>query len=286
MSDAYIFDVEESNFQSVVVDNSHKLPVLVDFWADWCQPCKSLIPILHKIAEDFAGQVILAKVNSDQQPALVQQYGVRSLPTVKLFANGEVVDEFTGALPEADILAKLDRYIQHESDAMLAAAVAEFEQGNTEAAIEHMRVATEVDPNNPRVLVTYARVLLEQGQAGALKVFIDGLSAEMQVLPGIKLIKAQLDAASRLGDGVQNQDLLKRIAENENDYEAREQLSALYVSQGAYAQALEQLLEIMKRDRAYKDDAARKGLLSLFEMLGAENPLTGEYRRKMSLLLF
>lgn len=286
MSDVYIFDVEESNFESVVVENSHKLPVLVDFWAEWCQPCQSLIPILHKIAEDFAGQLILAKVNSDQQQALVQQYGVRSLPTVKLFVNGEVVDEFTGALPESDILAMLDKYLERESDAMLAAAVAEYEKGNIDSAIEHMRQAAEIDPDNPRVQITYARVLLEHEQTDALQAFIENLSTEMQALPDISAIKAQLDIVGRLGEGVNAEDLLARIEANEKDSEAREQLSALYVSQGNYAAALEQLLEIMKRDRAYNDDAGRKGMLALFEMLGPENPLTAEYRRKMSLLLF
>lgn len=286
MSDAYIFDVEESNFQSVVVENSHKLPVLVDFWADWCQPCQSLIPILHKIAEDFAGQIVLAKVNSDQQPALVQQYGVRSLPTVKLFVNGEVVDEFTGALPESEILTKLDKYLQHESDTLLAAAVAEFEQGNIEAAIEYMRQAAESDPENPRVLITYARVLLEHKKSDVLKAFIENLSPTMQALPDIAAVRAQLDITAQIGEGVQIEDLLARIEADEKDSKTREQLSALYVTRGEYALALEQLLEIMKRDRAYNDDAGRKGLLNLFEMLGPENPLTTEYRRKMSSLLF
>lgn len=286
MPEAYIFDIDESNFQSVVVENSHKLPVLVDFWADWCQPCQSLIPILHKIAEDFAGQIILAKVNSDQQQALVEQYGVRSLPTVKLFVSGEVVDEFTGALPESDILAKLDKYLVRESDAMLAAAVAEYEQGNIESAIAHMRQAAESDPENSRVQITYARVLLEHKQIDVLKAFIENLSSEMQALPDIAAIRAQLDITAKIGEGVHADDLLARIEANEKDCEAREQLSALYVSQGAYAPALEQLFEIMKRDRAYNDDAGRKGLLNLFEMLGAENPLTAEYRRKMSSLLF
>ena len=286
MSDVYIFDVEESNFESVVVENSHKLPVLVDFWAEWCQPCQSLIPVLHKIATDFAGQLVLAKVNSDEQQALVQQYGVRSLPTVKLFVNGEVVDEFTGALPESEILAKLDNYLQRESDAMLAAAVAEYEQGNVEAAIEHMREAAESDPDNPRVQTTYARVLLEHKQTDTLQAFIQSMPTEMQTLPEIAAIKAQLEILARLGNGMQAETLLARVEADPDDCEAREQLSALYVSQGNYVAALEQLLEIMRRDRAYNEDAGRMGLLRLFEMLGPENPLTVEYRRKMSLLLF
>lgn len=286
MPDAYIFDVEENNFESVVVENSHKLPVLVDFWADWCQPCQSLIPILHKIAEDYAGQIILAKVNSDQQQALAEKYSVRSLPTVKLFVDGEVVDEFTGALPESDILTKLDKYLVRESDTMMAAALAEYEQGNVESAIEHMRQAAETDPGNARVQVTYARVLLEHKQTDALLAFLESLSAEMQAVPDIIAIKAQLNITARLGDDTNADELLARIEADEKDSAAREQLSALYVSRGDYAAALEQLLEIMKRDRSYNDDAGRKGLLSLFEMLGPENPLTAEYRRKMSLLLF
>ena len=286
MPDAYIFDVVESDFQSVVVENSHKLPVLVDFWADWCEPCKVLIPTLHKIAQDFAGQVILAKVNSDKNPALLEKYAVRSLPTVKLFVDGEVVDEFTGALPEAEILSKLDKYLRHESDAMLEAAVAEFEKGNIEVAIDLMRQAAMSDPENSRVQITYARVLLEHQKSDALKDFIAGLSVDMLAVPDIAAIKAQLDAVAEVGQTSNAEDLLARIEANEKDCEAREKLSAVYLSQGAYALALEQLLAIMKHDRGYKDDAGRKGLLSLFEMLGAENPLTSEYRRKMSLLLF
>ena len=279
-----VFEATDSNFQQEVLESP--TPVLVDFWAEWCQPCQSLIPVLHKIATDFAGQLVLAKVNSDEQQALVQQYGVRSLPTVKLFVNGEVVDEFTGALPESEILAKLDNYLQRESDAMLAAAVAEYEQGNVEAAIEHMREAAESDPDNPRVQTTYARVLLEHKQTDTLQAFIQSMPTEMQTLPEIAAIKAQLEILARLGNGMQAETLLARVEADANDCEAREQLSALYVSQGNYVAALEQLLEIMRRDRAYNEDAGRMGLLRLFEMLGPENPLTVEYRRKMSLLLF
>jgi len=285
MSDAYIFDVDESNFHGVVVENSHKLPVLVDFWADWCQPCQSLIPILHKIAEDLAGQVVLAKVNSDQQQQLAQQYGVRSLPTVKLFMNGEVVDEFTGALPESEIRAMLDKYIERESDRIMAAAYAEHEKGNADAAVALMKQAADSDPENIRVQVIYLRVLMEHGEQDEALQRLERLPSNIQADAALQGIRAQLDIMAKVGDA-SLEELRARIEANENDFEAREKLSAVLMTQGDYQPALHQLFEIMKRDRSYNDDAGRKGLIKIFEILGNENPLVGEYRRRMSSLLF
>jgi len=285
MSDAYIFDVDESNFHGVVVENSHKLPVLVDFWADWCQPCQALIPTLHKLAEDMAGQFVLAKVNSDQQQALAQQYGVRSLPTVKLFMNGEVVDEFTGALPESEIRAFLDKYIERESDRIMAAAYAEHEKGNADAAVALMKQAADSDPENIRVQVIYLRVLIGHGEQDEALQRLEQLPPDIQADAALQGLRAQLDIMAQAG-GANTDDLVARIEADENDFEAREKLSAVLVSQGDFQPALQQLFEIMKRDRTYNDDAGRKGLLKIFEMLGSDNPLVGEYRRRMSTLLF
>ena len=282
---AYIFDVDETNFASVVLENSHKLPVLVDFWAEWCQPCQSLIPLLHKLAEELAGQFILAKVNSDEQQALTQQNGVRSLPTVKLIVNGEIVDEFTGAQSEAHIRTMLEPYLTRESDNMMAAAVAEYEQGNTEAAIELMLAAAASDPSNTRVQAMTINVLLEHDRQDEAIQMLDNLPTEAQQDPDILGIKARLEIIEQAGN-VDAATLQEQIAADENNLEAREQLSAVFVSQSQFELALEQLYEVMKRDRGYGDDAGRKGLLRLFEMLGSDNPLVGEYRRKMSLLLF
>lgn len=286
MAQAYIFDVDESNFEGVVVENSHKLPVLVDFWAEWCQPCQSLIPVLHKVAEDLAGQVILAKVNSDEQQALAQQFGVRSLPTVKLFVNGEVVDEFTGAMPESHIHKMLDNYIVRESDNVMAEALQEYEQGNVDSAIKKMAQAAASDPANLRVQLMYAQVLAQHEQVNEALAVLDNLPAEKRDDPEVTSLKAKLDIAAQAGEVSDARALLKQVEDNPGDLAAREQLSAVYVTIGEYAQALEQLLEIMKRDRAYNDDAGRKGLIKIFELLGNEGPLVSEYRRKMGTLLF
>lgn len=286
MSQAYIFDVDDKNFEDVVVGNSHKLPVLVDFWADWCEPCKALAPILHKVAEDLAGKVILAKVNSDQQQVLAQKYGVRSLPTVKLFVKGEVVSEFTGAVPESQVRDMLAQYIFSEADQLMAAALQEYEQGNIDAAIEKMAAAASMDSANIRVQLLYARVLAENHrQAAALQVLAN-LPADKQADPEVVSLRTQLDFAAKAGEVSDAKALLKQVEDNPGDLAAREQLSAVYVSINDYPQAMAHLLEIMKRDRSYNDDAGRKGLLRIFELLGSNNPLVGEYRRKMSLLLF
>lgn len=282
---AYIFDVDESNFSGVVLENSHKLPVLVDFWAEWCQPCQTLIPILHKLAEELAGQFVLAKVDSDAQQALSQQLGVKGLPTVKLFVKGEVVDEFTGAQSETHIRSMLGPYMVRESDKMMAAAVAEYEQGNIDAAIGLMKQAAESDPANTSVQVMYIRVLSEHGHSDEANQVLANLPAEAQQDPDVISFKAQFEIMQQAG-GADVETLQARIAADENDLEAREQLSAVLVSQGQFQPALQQLLEVMQRDRSYKDDAGRKGLIRLFEMLGSENPLVAEYRRRMATLLF
>jgi len=281
---AYIFDVDETNFTQVVVENSHKLPVLVDFWADWCEHCKTLTPLLHKLAEELAGQFILAKVNADQQQNLTQHNSVRSLPTVKLIVNGEVVDEFTGAQSEAQIKAMLEPYLVREADKLMAAAVAEYERGDIEAAISLMKQASESDLNNVRVQVMAMRVLLENNRKEEAAIIFGRLSEEAKSNPDVIAIQAQLEMINNEANAELSA-LQDRIIQNENDLEAREQLSALLVSQAMFEPALEQLLEIMKRDRSYNDDAGRKGLLSLFEMLGSNNPLVGTYRRRIATMM-
>ena len=286
MPQAYIFDVDASNFDDVVVGNSHKLPVLVDFWAEWCQPCQMLIPVLHKLAEEMAGQFILAKVNSDEQQELAQRYGVRSLPTVKLFVNGEIVDEFMGAQPESQIVAMLDKYLVRESDNVMATALQEYQAGNIDAAIEKMREAAAMDPANLRVQLMYARVLAEHERGEEALQVLNNLPADKQADPEVSSLKTQLEFAAQAGTAGDGNALQARIEENPDDHAAREQLAAMYVATGDFANALEQYLAIMKRDRAYNDDAGRKGMLRIFEMLGNEGPIVAEYRRKMSSLLF
>lgn len=281
---AYIFDVDETNFNQAVIENSHKLPVLVDFWAEWCEPCKTLIPILHKLAEELAGQFILAKINADQQQNLTQQNAVRSLPTVKLIVNGKVVDEFSGAESEAHIRKMLEPYLVRESDKLMAAAVAEYEQGNNEAAIKLMKQAADSDPGNIRVQMMAIKVLMENKQKEDAAIIFARLPAEHRQSPEMQQVQMQLEKVDEQAS-TELQALQARIDKDANDLAARQELSAILVSQAKFEPALEQLLEIMKRDRNFNDDAGRKGLLALFETLGSSNALVGQYRRRIATML-
>ncbi len=281
----YIFDVTPENFEQIVIQGSEQQLVLVDFWADWCAPCKMLLPILSKLADEFQGQFILAKVNTDQQQALAQQFGVRSLPTVKFFKQGKIVDEFMGAQSESQIRTMLDQHIVRESDRMLQQARSFLDQGKTEEAKTLLQQANETDPGRTPVIAELAGLLLKQGDTSAARALIDTLPTSEQTVPEIAALLASIEFAQEAGSLPDEQELEKMIAEDENNLEARYQYAMLKINAGDYETGMEQLLEIMQRDRQFKDDIGRKTLLKVFDMLG-ENPVAAKYRRKMFNLLY
>ena len=154
----YIFDIDEANYEQIVLQGSHQVPVLVDFWASWCQPCQLLMPLLAKLVEEYQGRFILAKINTEEQQAIAGQFGIRSIPTVKLFRDGQPVDEFAGALPESEIRAFLDRHLPRASDGSVAQAEERLHAGDTEGALALLSQAREEDPGNPRLLVAMAQI--------------------------------------------------------------------------------------------------------------------------------
>ena len=176
----HIVTVTEENFAFAVLEQSAEVPVLVDFWADWCAPCRMLSPILDKLAAELKGKLVVAKVNSDQQQQLAMQYGVRSLPTVKLFRDGRIVDEFMGALPEGQIRSFLDRHMPRESDALVARAQTLIEQGDVDAAGRLLDQAQADDPGNPRVSLALAAFKLSRGAFDEAAAAVEALPFEMQ----------------------------------------------------------------------------------------------------------
>lgn len=281
----YIFDVTSENFEETVILGSAKHLVLVDFWADWCAPCKMLLPVLAKLTEEFNGQFILAKVNSDQQQALAQQYAVRSLPTVKFFKNGSIVGEFMGAQSEGQIRTLLDQHIIRESDHLLQQAMTLQNQGKLDAAISLLEQANDADPGQAVIVAELVNILLQQGDIEKAEALIQSLPSSEKDKPEIASLLAQLEFTLKAENLPDDSELEKMIEKDENNLQARLQYATLNINRGDYESAMEQLLKIMQRDRSFEDDIGRKTLLKVFDMLG-DDPVASQYRRKMFNLLY
>jgi putative thioredoxin len=283
---SYILDTDSASFQALVVDGSYRVPVLVDFWAEWCGPCRSLAPILEKLAEEFKGRFLLVKVDTDREQEVASQFGIRSLPTVKLFKDGVVVDEFMGAQPESRVRALLERFVPRESDDARAQAQTLRENGKLTQARSLLEEAHAGDLDNQRVIPDLANVLIDLGELEQAKNLLDSASASVRTDDEMRTARVRLGFAEVSESSPPIDELIQAIEKEPRDCESRYRLGALHVGRGEYEAALEKFIEILRMDRAFRDDAGRKGLLSVFEMLGNEDPLVGRYRAQMSSLLY
>ncbi|MEE9494242.1 MAG: thioredoxin [Gammaproteobacteria bacterium] len=284
MSDsAYIVEVNADNFEAVILQGSMQQPVLVDFWADWCQPCQALMPILSKLAEEYTGKFILAKVNSDENQTLASQFDVRSLPTVKLFKQGQPVDEFMGTLPEGEVRAFLDKHIEQPSDKLQETAIAAFHDGNPEEALRLLEEANQMDPGRAAIVTDLANLLAQTGNTERARELLDNLPADERDSPEVKSLQAKLAFSAEVTDLPDVEQL--RSASTQGDLKAMSQLTTWSIANEDYRSALELALTIMQKDRSFKDDLGRKTLLQIFDMLGTD-PLVNEYRRKMASALY
>lgn len=281
----FITDVTAENFEAVVIQGSAEHLVLVDFWADWCAPCKMLLPILSKLADESNGQFVLAKVNSDQQQTLVQQYAVRSLPTVKFFKDGVIVDEFMGAQSEGQIRTMLDQHIIRESDYLHQQAMALQSEEKIDDAISLLEQANEADPGRIVIIADLANLLLHKREIIQAETLIKSLPASEQEKPEIASLLANMEFSQAAENLPDVSELEKIITADENNLQARYQYATLKINAGDYESGLQQLLEIMKRDRKFEDDLGRKTLLKVFDMLG-DDPVAAKYRRQMFNLLY
>ncbi len=280
----FIFDIDESNYEQIVLRGSQQVPVLVDFWATWCQPCQILMPLLAKLVDEYNGRFVVAKINTEEQQAIAARFGIRSIPTVKLFKDGQPVDEFMGALPEAQIREFLDKHVPRASNGVVAQAEQKLLEGDVAAATTLLEQARSSDPDNPRIVIAMAQAKAVGGDTIGAEQLLDELPEEKQNEPEIKRLRAQMFFDGIAASGPEAAALASRLAAEPADSEARYAVAASQVMQGDVDSAVDNLLLIMQKDRGFADDGARKALLRLFDMLG-DDPAVTRYRARLFNLL-
>ncbi|MGH8509139.1 MAG: tetratricopeptide repeat protein [Gammaproteobacteria bacterium] len=281
-----VIEVDQANFDAQVRQRSRVIPVLVDFWAPWCAPCRVLSPILVKLAEEYQGRIVVATVDTDKNQRLALEHRIQSIPAVKLYKNGEVIDEFLGVQPESVIRALLDRHGERQSDRQRAAAAAALARGDADAAERLLRQALASDPDNQRLHPDLAAVLIQRGRFEEAHEIIADLPAQRQLDEDISKLRVRIDFARVVHAAPEEAMLRQRIDADPGDCEARYQLSARLIMGDRFEPALEQLMEIIRRDRKYRDDSARKAIVAVFNLLAAQDPLVRRYRALMSSALY
>lgn len=281
----HVFNVTEADFDQLVIANSQTQPVFVDFWAAWCGPCQTLMPILEALAEEYQGKFVLAKINSDEQKNLAEQNGVRSLPTVKVFFKGKEVDSFTGVQPESVIRQIIEMHIERESDKIRDKGLAEIKNGDEEEGLELLHKAIEMDPSRDYLKLDLARGYVSVGNASKASETLETLPYDFRNSEKAGKIDAMINFINATQNAPSDTELEAWIIKQPDDLEARYQLGASKVLADNNEAALKHFLEIMQCDRKFRDDAGHKGILAIFKLLGAEHELVKQYRRKLAMLL-
>ncbi len=281
---AHSFEVGTQDFQQKVIEASKTAPVLVDFWAEWCGPCRVLKPVLEKLADEYGGQFQLAKLNVDEHQQLAAEFGVRGIPNVKAFVDGQLVDEFTGAQPERNVRTFIERLLPNESEQLRRAALERRDAGDAAGALQMLESAIGLDAGNDKARIDAAEIALGLGMNEQAQTHLDALNPLYADDARVQRIQARLQFSHGASHG-DAQALRQKIDQNPGDLDARLQLANLLVTQRAYAQAMDELLEIIRRDRSFGDDAARKTMLSVFSLIADQEDLVSDYRRKLAAAL-
>lgn len=313
-----MIDITLQNFEADLIQASMQQPVLLDIWAPWCGPCRTLGPLLEKLEVAYAGRFTLAKLNSDDQPEIAgqlsQAFGVRSIPFCVMFHQGQPVDGFVGALPESQIREFLDKHVpsvdaleaEHETEEAEELAA----EGDTDAALAKLQHAVAIDPGNDAVRGDYVKLLLESGLVPQARAALEPVASKAIVDARIAALGHWLAAAEKAPQARSADALAAAIQANRRDFDARFELAQTHFAAGRFTQAMDELLEIIMRDKAWSDELARKNYVAILELMtkpapkpaAAEakgtlevtgkiaaapaDPVVDQYRRKLSMALF
>jgi len=282
---SFIVDINESNAAQLLIEESHARPVVVDFWASWCEPCKVLMPLLEKIANEYRGAFLLAKVNADEQQMIAQQFGVRSLPTVMVIQNGRPVDGFVGAKPEAQVRQLLEKYLPKPWDGLLQTAQAAMDAGDFAGALAPLRQAGDESGRRLDITLAYARALIENLRLEEADTVLSGVRLADQDA-AYEQLRARLEIKRQAARSPEIEALEQRLAVTPDDLDLRAQLAARFTNGGQFREAMACLIDILRRDRNHGEGATRKLLLDTIASLGKGDPLAVEYQRKLYSLLY
>jgi putative thioredoxin len=282
---SHVFDVTQQAFEAQVLQASMTTPVLVDFWADWCEPCKTLGPMLEKLAAEYNGAFRLGKVDVEAQQELAGMFGIRSIPTVMLVKDGQVLDGFAGALPESQLREFLSRHVQPLEAAPEADAVDEAALESPEQAIARLLQAIAAEPDKSELKLELALALMRDGQADAAEAELTALPANLAIDARALRLRSQLDLARALEGAPSQGELRQRIAADASDWAAHDLLGVRLLLENDPAAGLDEFLLILKGDREWNENRAKKRLLAAFATLD-DAELVGRYRRKMASMLF
>ena len=281
----FSFDVSLEEFEAKVLQPSLQVPVVIDFWAPWCGPCQTLKPMLEKLAEEYKGRFLLAKINSDENPEIAGHFGVRSIPSVKVIHQGQLVDEFNGALPEGQVRAFLDRIALPagpEQVDLRAEAAALLAEGKLEEALAVLVQASQANPQDQGIQLDAVDVLMQLGRTDEARQLLGGdYPDEAERANALRARLALLDGAADTAP------LEAKLSGNPDDHATRLELAKAHAAQNRFREALDAALEVVRRDRFFDEGAGRKALLQFFEALSGEqhDDLVREYRRKLSATL-